>query len=117
MGNRSKKTTQVGLRLPNKELGMVDAFALKNDLNRSQALLSLLRLGLKRSDELPATRRDQELVSVKLEAMSSQQQAAVALLVESIKNQPIAAIQQNVPAQPEPGRKLSLRERITGRAE
>lgn len=43
MADSSTKTKTVSIRLPNKELGQVDAYALANGLNRSQAILELLQ--------------------------------------------------------------------------
>lgn len=98
MADSSTKTKTVSIRLPNKELGQVDAYALANGLNRSQAILEILRKGLDDggAGDLAATRL--ETVVAKLDALAASQAAHAALLADAIKNQPIAVQQQELPA-------------------
>lgn len=98
MADSSTKTKTVSIRLPNKELGQVDAYALANGLNRSQAILEILRKGLDDggAGDLAAARLD--AVMAKLDALAASQAAHAALLADAIKNQPIAVQQQELPA-------------------
>lgn len=98
MADSSTKTKTVSIRLPNKELGQVDAYALANGLNRSQAILEILRKGLDDggAGDLAAARLD--TVMAKLDALAASQAAHAALLADAIKNQPIAVQQQELPA-------------------
>lgn len=98
MADSSTKTKTVSIRLPNKELGQVDAYALANGLNRSQAILEILRKGLDDggAGDLAAARLD--TVVAKLDALAASQAAHAALLADAIKNQPIAVQQQELPA-------------------
>lgn len=98
MADSSTKTKTVSIRLPNKELGQVDAYALANGLNRSQAILEILRKGLDDggAGDLAATKL--ETVMAKLDALAASQAAHAALLADAIKNQPIAVQQQELPA-------------------
>lgn len=98
MADSSTKTKTVSIRLPNKELGQVDAYALANGLNRSQAILEILRKGLDDggAGDLAAARL--ETVVAKLDALAASQAAHAALLADAIKNQPIAVQQQELPA-------------------
>lgn len=98
MADSSTKTKTVSIRLPNKELGQVDAYALANGLNRSQAILEILRKGLDDggAGDIAAARLD--TVVAKLDALAASQAAHAALLADAIKNQPIAVQQQELPA-------------------
>lgn len=98
MADSSTKTKTVSIRLPNKELGQVDAYALANGLNRSQAILEILRKGLDdgRAGDVAATKL--ETVMAKLDALAANQAAHATLLADAIKNQPIAVQQQELPA-------------------
>lgn len=98
MADSSTKTKTVSIRLPNKELGQVDAYALANGLNRSQAILEILRKGLDDggAGDVAAARLD--TVVAKLDALAASQAAHAALLADAIKNQPIAVQQQELPA-------------------
>ena len=98
MADSSTKTKTVSIRLPNKELGQVDAYALANGLNRSQAILEILRRGLDdgKAGDIAATKLD--AVMAKLDALAASQAAHAALLADAIKNQPIAVQQQELPA-------------------
>lgn len=98
MADSSTKTKTVSIRLPNKELGQVDAYALANGLNRSQAILEILRKGLDDggAGDIAAARLD--TVMAKLDALAASQAAHAALLADAIKNQPIAVQQQELPA-------------------
>lgn len=98
MADSSTKTKTVSIRLPNKELGQVDAYALANGLNRSQAILEILRKGLDDggAGDVAAARLD--TVVAKLDALAASQAAHAALLADAIKNQPISVQQQELPA-------------------
>lgn len=98
MADSSTKTKTVSIRLPNKELGQVDAYALANGLNRSQAILEILRKGLDdgKAGDVAATKL--EAVMAKLDALAASQAAHATLLADAIKNQPIAVQQQELPA-------------------
>lgn len=98
MVDSSTKTKTVSIRLPNKELGQVDAYALANGLNRSQAILEILRRGLDdgKAGDIAATKL--EAVMAKLDALAASQAAHATLLADAIKNQPIAVQQQELPA-------------------
>lgn len=98
MADSSTKTKTVSIRLPNKELGQVDAYALANGLNRSQAILEILRKGLDDggAGDIAAARLD--TVVAKLDALAASQAAHAAVLADAIKNQPIAVQQQELPA-------------------
>lgn len=98
MADSSTKTKTVSIRLPNKELGQVDAYALANGLNRSQAILEILRKGLDdgKAGDVAATKL--ETVMAKLDALAASQAAHATLLADAIKNQPIAVQQQELPA-------------------
>lgn len=98
MADSSTKTKTVSIRLPNKELGQVDAYALANGLNRSQAILEILRRGLDdgKAGDIAATKL--EAVMAKLDALAASQAAHATLLADAIKNQPIAVQQQELPA-------------------
>lgn len=98
MADSSTKTKTVSIRLPNKELGQVDAYALANGLNRSQAILEILRKGLDDggAGDVAAAKLDTALA--KLDAIAASQAAHAALLADAIKNQPIAVQQQALPA-------------------
>lgn len=106
MADSSTKTKTVSIRLPNKELGQVDAYALANGLNRSQAILEILRKGLDdgKAGDIAATKL--ETVMAKLDALAASQAAHATLLADAIKNQPIA-VQQQLPA-PAPGDEREL---------
>lgn len=98
MADSSTKTKTVSIRLPNKELGQVDAYALANGLNRSRAILEILRKGLDdgKAGDVAATKL--EAVMAKLDALAASQAAHATLLADAIKNQPIAVQQQELPA-------------------
>lgn len=98
MADSSTKTKTVSIRLPNKELGQVDAYALAKGLNRSQAILEILRKGLDdgKAGDIAATKL--ETVIAKLDALAASQAAHATLLADAIKNQPIAVQQQGLPA-------------------
>lgn len=105
MADSSTKTKTVSIRLPNKELGQVDAYALAHDLNRSQAMLEILRKGLG-SDAASSSAADAKLdaIAAKLDGIASaqgelkaQQLAQATVIVDAVKNQPIA-VQQQLPA-------------------
>ena len=98
MADSSTKTKTVSIRLPNKELGQVDAYALANGLNRSQAILEILRKGLGDggAGDIAAAKLDTALA--KLDAIAASQAAHATLLADAIKNQPIAVQQQELPA-------------------
>lgn len=76
MSGQSKKTQSISIRLPNKEIVLVDAYADENELNRSQAILSLIRKGLEKTGSEPVTKSD--LI------------ALAATIEKAIANQPIA---------------------------
>ena len=105
MANRSTKTKTVSIRLPNKELGQVDAYALAHDLNRSQAVLEILRKGLAEEGEGGAVSAKLDALAAKLDAMDSANRLAVAGVLDAVKSQPIAVQRQELP-EPEPRRGL-----------
>lgn len=80
MAGISNKTVQASVRIPNKELVLIDAYANDNEITRSQAILSLIRKGLDKTESEPATKAD--LV------------AFAATIERAIASQPIA-IQEN----------------------
>lgn len=98
MADSSTKTKTVSIRLPNKELGQVDAYALANGLNRSQAILEILRKGLDDggAGDIASAKLDTALA--KLDAIAASQAAHATMLADAIKNQPIAVQQQALPA-------------------
>lgn len=98
MADSSTKTKTVSIRLPNKELGQVDAYALANGLNRSQAILEILRKGLDDGGAGDIAAARLETVMAKLDAIAASQAAHATLLADAIKNQPIAVQQQELPA-------------------
>lgn len=101
MAGQSSKTKPISVRMPKKELAVIDTYAAGNDLTRAESILHFLRLGIKaETGEAAATKSD--LV------------AFAATLQKAIESHP-ASVQQNAPTLPEPGRKLSIRERITGK--
>ncbi len=96
MADSSTKTKSVSIRLPNKVLGQVDAYALAHDLNRSQALLEILRKGLDAGSADPADAK-LDAIAAKIDAIAASQDTAdaasklaVAGILDAIKNQPIA---------------------------
>lgn len=103
MSDKSKSTQHISLRMPLKELSVVDTYAAANDLSRAQAVLHFVRQGIASdAGSTPATKSD--LV------------AFAATLTKAIESQPIAVQQQaQAPQLPEPGRRLTLRERLSGR--
>lgn len=98
MADSSTKTKTVSIRLPNKELGQVDAYALANGLNRSQAILEILRKGLDDGGVGDIAAARLETVMAKLDAIAASQAAHATLLADAIKNQPIAVQQHELPA-------------------
>lgn len=98
MADSSTKTKTVSIRLPNKELGQVDAYALANGLNRSQAILEILRKGLDDGGAGDVAAAKLETVMAKLDALAASQAAHATMLADAIKNQPIAVQQQALPA-------------------
>lgn len=104
MADSSTKTKTVSIRLPNKELGQVDAYALAHDLNRSQAMLEILRRGLEPDAAPSAADAKLDAIAAKLDAVAAaqgelkaQQLAQSTVIADAIKNQPIA-VQQALPA-------------------
>ena len=107
MANSSNKTQTVSIRLPNKELGQVDAYALAHDLNRSQALLAILRKGIE-ADGLGAASPESvklDAIAAKLDAMDAANRLAAAGVLDAVKSQPIAVQRQGLP-DPEPRKGL-----------
>lgn len=105
MADSSTKTKTVSIRLPNKELGQVDAYALAHDLNRSQAMLEILRRGLEPNAAPSAADAKLDAIAAKLDAVAAaqgelkaQQLAQSTVIADAIKNQPIAVQQQALPA-------------------
>ena len=91
--------------MPNKELGQVDAYALAHDLNRSQAMLEILRRGLEPDAAPSAADAKLDAIAAKLDAVAAaqgelkvQQLAQSTVIADAIKNQPIAVQQQALPA-------------------
>lgn len=98
MADSSTKTKTVSIRLPNKELGQVDAYALARGLNRSQAMLEILRKGLAGEGGGDAMTARLDAISAKLDAMDAANRLAAAGVMDAVKNQPIAVQQQALPA-------------------
>ena len=105
MADSSTKTKTVSIRLPNKELGQVDDYALAHDLNRSQAMLEILRRGLEPDAAPSAADAKLDAIAAKLDAVAAaqgelkaQQLAQSTVIADAIKNQPIAVQQQALPA-------------------
>ena len=46
MAEKSKNTQHISLRVPLKELSVIDTFAAANDLSRAQAVLHFVRQGI-----------------------------------------------------------------------
>lgn len=82
MAGKTDKTKPVQVRIPNKEFYAIEEYARKNGMNRSQAIVSLLRKALDDTSE-PATKAD--LV------------ALAATLEKAIQNQPIAVQEAKEP--------------------
>lgn len=89
MAGISSKTTPMSLRLPVKIMAQLDAYAAENDLNRSQAAIALIRLGLDKSEQRPAT-------SAEVAALRAEMQASFHVLARTVEHQPIAI--QEAPA-------------------
>ena len=106
MADSSTKTKTVSVRLPNKELGQIDAYALAHDLNRSQAMLAILRKGLEPDGADDAVSAKMDAIAARLDSIAaaqgelkSQQLAQSTVIVDAIKSQPIA-VQQLPPVEP-----------------
>lgn len=113
MADSSTKTKTVSIRLPNKELGQVDAYALAHDLNRSQAMLEILRKGLEPDAAPSAADAKLDAIAAKLDAMDSANRLAVAGVLDAVKSQPIA-VQQLPAAEHEKSRLKRLRDAWRG---
>lgn len=111
MAGQSDKTKEVKLRMPNKEFYLVESYAAEHGMNRSQAIVALVRKGLEREGETSATSADIALLRHDLEA-------SFAAVAEAIKSQPIA-VQEAAPppALPDPDawKSKSLLDRIMKR--
>lgn len=90
MAGKTSKTKPLNVRIPNKEYFLIEDYAKRTELNRSQAVLSLIRKGLELSKDKPAT--SEEITALRAELQSSFQAMARAL-----ENQPIA-VQEALPA-------------------
>lgn len=76
MANKSTKTQHISLRIPLKELSVIDTYAAANDLSRAQAVLHFVRQGIAaETGEKPVTKSD--LV------------ALAATLTKAIESQPV----------------------------
>lgn len=86
MAEKSKNTQHISLRVPLKELSVIDTYAAANDLSRAQAVLHFVRQGIAaETGEKPAMKSD--LV------------ALAATLTKAIENQPVSV---QLPPQPQP---------------
>lgn len=86
MVEKSKNTRHISLRVPLKELSVIDTYAAANDLSRAQAVLHFVRQGIAaETGEKPVTKSD--LV------------ALAAKLTKAIESQPINV---QLPPQPQP---------------
>lgn len=87
MSDQSKASKHISLRMPLKELSVVDTYAAAHGVSRAAAVLHFVRLGIAAdAGETPATKAD-------LAAMA-------ATLSRAIEQQPIA-VQQLPPAAPD----------------
>lgn len=76
MAEKSKNTQHISLRVPLKELAVIDTYAAANDLSRAQAVLHFVRQGIAaETGEKPVTKSD--LV------------ALAAALTKAIENRPV----------------------------
>lgn len=76
MAEKSRNTQHISLRVPLKELSVIDTYAAANDLSRAQAVLHFVRQGIAaETGEKPATKSD--LV------------AFAATLTKAIESQPV----------------------------
>lgn len=86
MAEKSKNTQHISMRVPLKELSVIDTYTAANDLSRAQAVLHFVRQGIAaETGEKPATKSD--LV------------ALAATLTKAIENQPVSV---QLPPQPQP---------------
>lgn len=86
MADKSKTTQHISLRMPLKELSVVDTYAAANGLSRAQSVLHFVRQGIAaETGEKPATKSD--LV------------ALAASITKAIESQPINV---QLPPQPHP---------------
>lgn len=85
MAENSKKTQHISLRVPLKELSVIDTYAAANDLSRAQSVLHFVRQGIAaETGERPATKSD--LITL------------AATLTRAIESQPVSV---QLPAQPQ----------------
>ena len=86
MAEKSRNTQHISLRVPLKELSVIDTYAAANDLSRAQAVLHFVRQGIAaETGEKPATKSD--IV------------ALAATLTKAIESQPVSV---QLPPQPQP---------------
>ncbi|MDO4428935.1 MAG: hypothetical protein Q4B91_05480 [Atopobiaceae bacterium] len=86
MAEKSKNTQHISLRVPLKELSVIDIYAAANDLSRAQAVLHFVRQSIAaETGEKPVTKSD--LV------------ALAATLTKAIESQPVSV---QLPPQPPP---------------
>lgn len=103
MADRSKTTQHISLRVPLKELSVIDTYAAAHDTSRAQAVLHFVRSGIAaETGDGPATKAD--LV------------ALGATLTKAIQDQPIA-VQQAAPTKALPDPDTVGRAREDGRRE
>lgn len=78
MAGQSKKTIQTSIRMPIKEMSVIDTYAAAHDLSRAQAILHYLRKGIAEdTGEKPATRSDLVAFAATIEKAIASQPIAI----------------------------------------
>ena len=91
----SKEKQRLNLVLEKKLVGMIDLEAKTKGVTRTAVIVSAIREHFNKSD-------DTEIIKAKLDALEAQQAATATMLVEAIKNQPIAIQEAPQAALPAP---------------
>jgi uncharacterized coiled-coil DUF342 family protein len=96
MPAETNKEKRITVRMTNSRHAELTTYAKAHNMTLTKAVEELLELGLKAQLKPPAEKSDIERIETKLEALEAKQQTSATLLLDAIKNQPIAV--QPLPA-------------------
>ncbi len=94
MSKKINKNKQLSLRISSEIHSKLTTYANAHSLTLTDACVYLVEKGLKSEIEQPATKDDIEIIKLKIETLEANEVTRNTLLIDAIKNQPIAVQNQ-----------------------
>lgn len=101
MTKKVNKNKQVSLRISSEIHSKLTTYADAHGLTLTDTCVRLIEKGLKSEYEQVATKDDLQVIKAEIEALEAKQQTSATLLLDAIKNQPIAVQPLPAPADQE----------------